>query len=232
MVQATLRRVTGDADEELIDAALGYIDPTTLVPITWPNRTTLAYTDGGEFGVAVESTAEHVNAGMDDVEGAGGDEPMPDPPEFEAERPAPVSDAVEAPVRPPQPDSVVTVNGVGLSMGSTLGALRAGCQYLGLSRPGYKQRCFQRLQVYVEKERLASEVQVAEQARSGDSREPNMQSMPQPPSEEARLLREITHLPFANWCSHCVAMKSVPDQHRLVPEGLAMNARKRLGFKT
>ena len=156
---------------------------------------------------------------MDDVEGAGGDEPMPDPPEFEAERPAPVSDAVEAPVRPPQPDSVVTVNGVGLSMGSTLGALRAGCQYLGLSRPGYKQRCFQRLQVYVEKERLASEVQVAEQARSGDSREPNMQSMPQPPSEEARLLREITHLPFANWCSHCVAMKSVPDQHRLVPEG-------------
>ena len=81
---------------------------------------------------------------MDDVEGAGGDEP---------ERPAPVSDAVEAPVRPPQLDSVAAVNGVGLSMGSTLGALRAGCQYLGLSRSGSKQRCFQRLQVYVEKER-------------------------------------------------------------------------------
>ena len=46
-----------------------------------------------------------------------------------------------------------------------------------------------------------------------------MQFKPEPPSEEARLLHEITHLPFANWCSHCVAMKSVPDQHRLVPEG-------------
>ena len=278
-----VRMTSATPSQELIDASYGwqtlestghfvwrgrsdrYIDPATLVPITWPNRTTLVHTDGGwrmlelcvewtqladptalfpcgtcecivvlsmnvedpgEFGVEVERAAEHVNDSGQQAGGeqVGGDVPMPDAPggvepeEFEPVAPAPISDAVEVPARP-VPDNVVTVNGVGLSMGSTLGALRAGCKYLNLSQSGSKQRCFQRLQAYVEKERLSAEVQVAEQARAGDSRDPNMQFMPKPPSEEARLLHEITHLPFANWCSHCIAMKSVPDQHRLVPEG-------------
>ena len=280
-----VRYTSAGPSQELIDASFGwqtlessghfvwrgqsdrFIDPTTLVPITWPNRTTLVYAEGGwimlehcvdwlqladptalfphgmcdcitilsmnvespgEFGVEVENVDSHVNDSGQQAPGdnvGGDDEPMPaapggwEPQEFQAESPAPIADGVEAAGPPPPLDSVVTVNGVGLSMGSTLGALRAGCKFLNLSQSGSKLRCFQRLQAYVQKERLSAEVQVAEQARSGDSREPNMQFMPQPPSEEARLLHEITHLPFANWCSHCVAMKSVPDQHRLVPEG-------------
>ncbi|CAE7775394.1 unnamed protein product, partial [Symbiodinium sp. CCMP2592] len=62
---------------------------------------------------------------------------------------------------------------------------------------------------------------VARQAEGDDAREPRMQFLPEPPSEEARLLHEITHLPYASWCPHCIAMKSVPDQHRAVPEGNA-----------
>ena len=145
-----------------------------------------------------------------------------DPPEHEAVAPAPLPDTVEPEASAPAADdSAITVNGVGLSMESTLGALRAGCKFLNLSQSGSKQRCFQRLQGYVQKERLASEVEVARQAESDGTREPNMQFLPEPPSEEARLLHEITHLPFASWCPHCVAMKSVPDQHRALPEGNA-----------
>ena len=70
-----------------------------------------------------------------------------DPPEHEAVAPAPLPDTVEPEASAPAADdSVITVNGVGLSMESTLGALRAGCKFLNLSQSGSKQRCFQRLQ--------------------------------------------------------------------------------------
>lgn len=29
-----------------------------------------------------------------------------------------------------------------------------------------------------------------------------------------RQLHELTHFPFRDWCAHCVACKSRPDQHR------------------
>ncbi|CAE7244151.1 unnamed protein product [Symbiodinium sp. CCMP2592] len=271
MVHATLRRVDGEDAESLVDASFGwqtlestghfvwrgrtdrYIDPATLVPITWPHRTTLVYAgagwqmlewcvewlelkdpvallpcgmcdcitvlsmnqeEPGDFGVELDSgLSEHVNdSGLQaELELQDADEQMPEVP---GQADPPKHEHAEQ-------DSVITVNGVGLSMESTLGALRAGCKFLNLSQSGSKQRCFQRLQGYVQKERISSEVEVARQAEGDDAREPRMQFLPEPPSEEARLLHEITHLPYASWCPHCIAMKSVPDQHRAVPEGNA-----------
>ena len=46
-----------------------------------------------------------------------------------------------------------------------------------------------------------------------------MQSLPSPPSREQQLIHEITHMPFAPWCPHCVAMRSMPDRSEGLVEG-------------
>ena len=59
--------------------------------------------------------------------------------------PEPVADAFEAPPERQSADHDVVIDGISLSVHSALGALKAACEKLGLSKSGSKQRCFDRL---------------------------------------------------------------------------------------
>ena len=131
----------------------------------------------------------------------------------------PVADAFEAPPARHQEEQNVVIDDISLSVHSALGALKAACEKLGLSKSGSKQRCFDRLQAYLQKQKLSAEVEIAQRATDASSRDPNMQPVPVMPSLEAQLLHEVTHLPYAPWCSHCVMMTAVPDRHMVDPKG-------------
>ena len=111
-----------------------------------------------------------------------------------------------------QPSDTVTVQDVVLSAQSSIHALKAACEHLELKTSGSKTRLFQRIQGYLEKQKIALEQDMATDARSGEERRPNMQVVPRAPSEQERLLHEVTHLPFAAWCPHCISMRAMPDR--------------------
>ena len=75
---------------------------------------------------------------------------------------------------------------------------------------------FDRIKGYLEKQQLSLYQDLANAA--AEQRKPNMQSLPRPPSREEQLLHEITHVPYAPWCPHCVAMRAVPDRSESLQE--------------
>ena len=72
------------------------------------------------------------------------------PPDVEVAEERQEDRVVEAPV---DHDSV-TVDGVQLSMSSSLAAIRAGCESLGLSQRGGKQKCLKRMIEHVQAQEL------------------------------------------------------------------------------
>ena len=216
-----------------------YIDPSLLVPLTFPCRTTLVQYQGswkilekcvewellinptaplpcGEadcitilssgdedpelFGVKVEGAVESYSGEQGEAEqpadfGGGigedfdfdfqmGQEPEESAPPV-LEPVAPVADAFEAPPVRQQAEQDVVIDGVSLSVHSALGALKAACEKLGLSKSGSKQRCFDRLKGYVQKQQLSAEAEIAQHAAAASSRDPNMQPAPVMASREA-----------------------------------------------
>ena len=213
---AQVRYTSARPSQELVDASYGwqtlessghfiwrglsdhFIDPSLLVPITWPYRTTLVYVDDGwkvlELCVAWQSLKDPIaflpcgeaqcmvvlSSGEEDpsmfgvevlgevIQNSGfqdsdamllDDEPCVDAPagasepqEFAPALPEPVADQMEHVPASVQTDSnePVVVDGIGLSMGSTLGALKAACLKLNLSQSGSKRRCLDRLRGYVQ----------------------------------------------------------------------------------
>ncbi|CAE7692067.1 ent1, partial [Symbiodinium necroappetens] len=112
----------------------------------------------------------------------------------------------------------VTVDGVELSYASPLQVLNA-CEKLGLRTSGSKSRLFERVRAYLDKQKLSLEHDVARDAKSVESRQPRMQTLPKPPSPQEQLIHELTHTPFAPWCGHCIAMRSLPDRAETVTSG-------------
>ena len=113
----------------------------------------------------------------------------------------------------------VTVDGVELSYASPLQVLKAACEKLGLRTSGSKSRLFERVRAYLDKQKLSLEHDIARDAQSVESRQPRMQTLPKPPSPQEQLIHELTHTPFAPWCGHCIAMRSLPDRAETVTSG-------------
>ncbi|CAE7253745.1 RE1 [Symbiodinium sp. CCMP2456] len=111
-----------------------------------------------------------------------------------------------------RPSDTVTVQDVVLSAQSSIQALKAACEHLQLKTSGSKTRLFLRIQGYLEKQQIALQQDMASDARSGEERRPQAQPLPRPPSEAERLIHEITHLPYASWCPHCISMRAMPDR--------------------
>ena len=125
----------------------------------------------------------------------------------------------ESRAQPERVEGSITVDGIELSCASSIQALKAACVKFGLRTSDSKTRLFQRLKGYLEKQQLSFADDLARDALSEQSRQPIMQSLPSPPSREQQLIHEITHMPFAPWCPHCVAMRSMPDRSEGLVEG-------------
>ena len=154
---------------------------------------------------------------QDEVPGEG--VPIGDLPEAQLLAPVPLPDMEESRAQPERVEGSITVDGIELSCASTIQALKAACVKFGLRTSGSKTRLFQRLKGYLEKQQLSFAADLARDSLSEQSRQPNMQSMPSPPSREQQLIHEITHMPYAAWCPHCVSMRAMPDRSESLVEG-------------
>ena len=106
----------------------------------------------------------------------------------------------------------VVINDIVLRPTSSVRDLRAAAKYLGVSQAGSKSRMFERnCSCHILALRRRS-LELAEQAYQQEEVQPReTYSSTRQPSERERSLREITHLPFRQWCPFCIAGKSTPD---------------------
>ena len=111
-----------------------------------------------------------------------------------------------------QGDSLI-VDGITLSMNSTLAVLRQAAQSLGLGRSGGKSTVLKRIRDHLSKQALIAAHQARQQLVDATVRVPNEQSSVTLPSEEEQRKHCLTHTPFASWCSHCVAFRAKADRH-------------------
>ena len=109
-----------------------------------------------------------------------------------------------------QQDSVV-VDGVVLTLESTISSLRAACKHVGISQSGSRSKLFRRLVSHFEQKQL--EVFYAAHPVIPVV-EPRPQMLAIPPADFATIsLHELTHLPYEPWCSVCVSNKGRPEAH-------------------
>ena len=94
-----------------------------------------------------------------------------------------------------QHDDSLEVAGVHLSASSGTGVLREACKTCGVSSSGSKQKLFNRLRAFYDRQQIEMTAKIAQQAQSEAERAPNMQVIPNEPSEIQIALRNLTHSP-------------------------------------
>ena len=60
---------------------------------------------------------------------------------------------------------------------------------------------------------LQTALAAARETEAAEIREPRPQRLAEPPDEQTRLKHMLTHLPYAEWCEHCVAHRARQDRH-------------------
>ena len=113
----------------------------------------------------------------------------------------------------PLDDNEVEVDGIRLSMSSTLKALRAACGALGLTTRGSKKQCFERLRRHIQEHALIAEHEAVAAAVGDSERKPKGVAKPGEPTPQEIAEHMITHQPYRAWCSQCVAHRGRQDQH-------------------
>ena len=106
----------------------------------------------------------------------------------------------------------VVVNGVELTVSSSLAALRSGCSFYGISQSGGKQKCYRRLVNHLKKLELELLTNAAQHAVADAERVPKSPSLATPPSLELQRQHELTHTPYQPWCESCVCFKARADR--------------------
>lgn len=110
--------------------------------------------------------------------------------------------------------------------GSKIKDLRTACAWLGISQSGGKQRLFGRIREAHVKglRRAAVEIANKEYLQAAHQAEPAHVASRQPSSRE-RMLHELAHLPYRDWCPHCVATRSRGDYHASVADPVSTSER-------
>ena len=170
------------------------------------------------FGVLREESPEPADKPGVDVPLIDGDLPMDEDSQREpphaaepvggAEAAGDVETQVEIPDR-------ISVEGLDLTPHSSVHDLRRICKYFGINQSGSKTKMYERIvkchiialrrQALDASQALYEEGMVEPRDVGGPGRLPSLR---------VRKLHELTHLPYRDWCAHCVACKSRADQHR------------------
>ena len=131
------------------------------------------------------------------------------PVDIEIGEPAPEDRVVEAPV---EHDAVI-VDGVSLSLSSSLANIRLGCESLGLSKRGGKEKCLKRMLEHVRAQELIAATSATVKIQRENARGPAEQSRPVVPSQSMIDEHALTHYPYADWCETCVMHQARQDAH-------------------
>ena len=146
---------------------------------------------------------------------------VPEPPEVidlpmeerEDETPPAVPAAPPGAMLPGPGRDHVEVEGIRLGPDSASSALKAACTSLGIGTSGSKAQLFKRLVGHMQRRHLEDSLAL-ERAAKPPEHQPRAQSTPPTPSDEEVALHNLTHVPFKNWCPHCVACRSRGDSHQ------------------
>ena len=143
-----------------------------------------------------------IDAEVGDVEPAAADGEEADRPVDEALQP------VEIPEK-------VVIEDLEISATSPVQDLRRICRFFGISQSGSKRKMYERI---IKCHLIALRRQALDLGQKMYEAQ-EIQPVPvggpvRAPSLRERQLHELTHFPFREWCSHCIACKSRPDQHR------------------
>ena len=109
----------------------------------------------------------------------------------------------------------VIVNGIELHLGCTLSTLRTACQVLGIGKSGGKKTVLQRIEQHLKTQELLQQHEF-----QTDGREPlREQKFVEAPTAEEQRRHELSHMPYADWCPHCVRFRAKADKHvRVKPD--------------
>ncbi|CAL1140591.1 unnamed protein product [Cladocopium goreaui] len=137
----------------------------------------------------------------------------------------PVSVAVDSSALPvaddePAPDEVyavaeeVEVNGVRLNSASPHASLKAACAVLGIAATGNRPQLFKTILQRLSKDGLLASHVVEQQLSTEMERVALSPHVPSTPTEAEMSEHCLTHIPFRDWCTLCIANKSRQDQHQ------------------
>ena len=103
------------------------------------------------------------------------------------------------------------VSRVEITPESSLKELKQACKHLGIGVTGSKPLLWQRLKKEVAENKLKTMVDLSKSIQKEFERDPNGPKPVYEPTQEERALRELTHLPKADWCEICTATRSRED---------------------
>ena len=112
----------------------------------------------------------------------------------------------------PAADDKIHVNGVEITVNSTLAVMRQALTWYGLSASGGKDRCFRKLLNHQKALELEAMTAAARAAADDDVRIPHSSPIHQPPDEATVQKHELTHTPYCAWCESCVAHRARADR--------------------
>ena len=110
-------------------------------------------------------------------------------------------------------EATVYIDGVALTLDSTLRALRAGCESLGLSKRGSKQTCMKRMLDHVQTQTLLAAHSAEVRLKAEAEREVRGQKIPSVPTQVEIDNHNLTHEPFKEWCEVCTMYRARQDKH-------------------
>ena len=159
---------------------------------------------------------------------ASGSGALPAIPEqqLEDEQPSvdvPMSSVSHDPLPPQQPEAApagpdeITIEGVVLTTESSLSALRAGCDALGVSSFGNRKQLFRRMMKHLQERGLLASHSLKHQLLDEAERPVREPTIPVEPSDMERREHNLVHIPFKPWCELCIAHKSRQDKHHVEP---------------
>ena len=117
--------------------------------------------------------------------------------------------AVEALV---EHDAVI-VDGVQLSLNSSLANIRIGCESLGLFKRGGKEKCLKRMLEHVSAQEFTAATSATVKVQRENVRVPVEQAKPVVPTQAMVDEHSLTHYPYAQWCETYVMHKARQDAH-------------------
>ena len=159
------------------------------------------------FNVDPAPLAQQVEQPADEIEVEAEEREVPV--DIEIAEAAPEDRVVEAPV---EHDAVI-VDGVTLSLSSSLANIRLVCESLGLSKRGGKETCLKRMLEHVRAQELIAATSATVKVQRENSRVPAEQSRPIVPSQSMIDEHSLTHFPYVDWCETCVMHKARQDAH-------------------
>ena len=134
----------------------------------------------------------------------------------------------------PQNQDEAQVNGVELTIESPLANLRTARSFYEETTYGGKRNCFQRVLNHQGVMQLETIQSLAKEMVEQEIRVRKEVTLAVLPGEASHARRNLTHVPYATWCPHCVAHGAKPDRRERTAaskEGASTTATRRQSLR-